>query len=426
MLAWSPTGTFGTPSNGTTYTAGDVITGGGTVLYAGSAAVFSHSGLTPETDYFYKAFSFDGTTAYSVGMTADATTSALPVLAVTPPNQNVSPPSGNTAFSVTSNTGWTVTSDQTWCSVDPSGTGNGTITAVFAENLIPVARIASITVTVNGLTPITVTVTQAGALPTLLVTPPDQPVNDPAGNTTFDVSSNSDWSVTSDQTWCTVTSSGTGNGQITADYLLNPSINQRIANIIVTVGGLTPVNVTVTQAGAAPMLSVTPPNQPVSSDAGTLNYVVTSNVDWTASSDSAWCSVTQSGTGNGTIVADYLENPYHSSRVATISVTGTGLMPQLVTVSQSLSTASVPELLVNGMRIYPNPAKGLLTVAVDKAKYPNLEVSLLDLAGTKVINRKCSGEKEYRFDLTSVPQGCYFVRIDTGRDIMVKKLVIIR
>jgi hypothetical protein len=64
---------------------------------------------------------------------------------------------------VTSNTGWTVTSDQSWCTVDPSGSGNGIITATNAENLSTLSRIANITVTVAGLTPVTVTVTQAGA-----------------------------------------------------------------------------------------------------------------------------------------------------------------------------------------------------------------------------------------------------------------------
>ncbi|MDD3144046.1 MAG: hypothetical protein PHG32_07600, partial [Candidatus Cloacimonetes bacterium] len=36
MVAWSATGTFGAPIAGTTYSAGNSITGGGTVLYNGS------------------------------------------------------------------------------------------------------------------------------------------------------------------------------------------------------------------------------------------------------------------------------------------------------------------------------------------------------------------------------------------------------
>jgi hypothetical protein len=74
MLAWSATGSFGTPVDGTTYSAGSTISGGGTVLYNGSNTDFNHTGLTSGTKYFYKAWSVDLTTKYSSGVTEDATT----------------------------------------------------------------------------------------------------------------------------------------------------------------------------------------------------------------------------------------------------------------------------------------------------------------------------------------------------------------
>jgi hypothetical protein len=74
MLAWSSDGVFGTPVNGTTYSASDVISGGGTVLYNGASTSYSHTGLTPGTTYYYKAWSVDGSTDYSTGITDDATT----------------------------------------------------------------------------------------------------------------------------------------------------------------------------------------------------------------------------------------------------------------------------------------------------------------------------------------------------------------
>ena len=74
MVAWSSDGTFGTPADGTTYSAGNSITGGGTVLYNGSAISYNHTSLTAGTQYFYKAFSVDGSVAYSAGVTDDATT----------------------------------------------------------------------------------------------------------------------------------------------------------------------------------------------------------------------------------------------------------------------------------------------------------------------------------------------------------------
>ena len=174
----------------------------------------------------------------------------VPTLSVTPSNQAVASPAGATSFNVLSNSTWTSTSNQSWCTVTPAGTGNGSITAAFTENTSVTARVANVTVTVAGLTPIVVTVSQAGATPALAVTPSTQNVTAPAGNTSFTVTSNTAWSVISDQTWCTVNPSGSGNGSIAAAYAQNITTSARTANITVSASGVSPVTVTLVQAGA--------------------------------------------------------------------------------------------------------------------------------------------------------------------------------
>lgn len=72
VLAYNTSSTFGTPVNGTSYSAGNPITGGGTVLYNGSALSFNHTALTTGTTYYYKLWSYDGATEYSTGTTANA------------------------------------------------------------------------------------------------------------------------------------------------------------------------------------------------------------------------------------------------------------------------------------------------------------------------------------------------------------------
>ncbi len=74
MVAYNTTNTFGTPSDGTTYAVGADL-GGATVIYNGSATTYHHTGLTANTHYYYKAWSVDGSTNYSSGVTTDATTS---------------------------------------------------------------------------------------------------------------------------------------------------------------------------------------------------------------------------------------------------------------------------------------------------------------------------------------------------------------
>lgn len=80
LIAWSPTGVFGTPLDGTTYSAGGSIPGGGTVLQYNNSTSFSHTGLTAATTYYYKAWSYSGT-SYSTGTSTYATTFCNPTTA---------------------------------------------------------------------------------------------------------------------------------------------------------------------------------------------------------------------------------------------------------------------------------------------------------------------------------------------------------
>ena len=130
----------------------------------------------------------------------------------------------------------------------PSGTGNGPIIATYMENTTFNQRVASVTVMVAGLAPQVVTVTQAGETRTILVTPSNKNVSAAAGTTDFTVTSNSDWVAVSNSPWCTVTPSGTGNGTITATYTDNSGLPRK-DTITVTVTGLTPQQVTVSQDG---------------------------------------------------------------------------------------------------------------------------------------------------------------------------------
>ncbi len=286
---------------------------------------------------------------------------ASPTLSVTPPNQNVTAPAGNTSFTVTSNSAWTVSSNAAWCTVTPSGTGNGTITATYTQNILLTGRTANVTVTVIGLTPVVVTVTQAAGSATLSVTPANQNVSAVAGSVNYVVTSNSPWTTSSNSAWCTLTPSGTGDGTLVATYTANTLPASRIASITVTVIGLTPVTVTLTQSGLSPTLSVTPANQNVTAPAGNTSFSVTSNSAWTVTSNAAWCTATPSGTGNGTIVATYLENTGLPSRVANITVTVAGLGPVTVTVTQAGTT---PTLLVTPLNINVPSTSGVANYTV--------------------------------------------------------------
>jgi hypothetical protein len=85
-------------------------------------------------------------------------------LNLTPSNQSVTyGPAATTTFTVTSTCSWTAVSDQTWCTVTPSGSGNGSIAASYTQNITTIERIAHITISAAGITPVVVTITQSGA-----------------------------------------------------------------------------------------------------------------------------------------------------------------------------------------------------------------------------------------------------------------------
>jgi hypothetical protein len=173
-----------------------------------------------------------------------------------------------------------------------------------------------------------------------------------------------------------------------------------------------------------PMLSISPQNQEVSAPAGTTSFTITSNTNWSAVSDSSWCTVTSSGSGNGTIAVNYSENPYHQPRIANIRISVAGLPDQTVTVTQAKSTIGVEKRQENFFQIYPNPTKGLFRIISAEDEKEPVDVTIQDLTGKIILEKHYKGEKEYDIDFSSAPRGCYFIIIRTCKFSIVRKLII--
>ena len=227
---------------------------------------------------------------------------------------------GNTTFRITSNRNWTVEDNADWITVTPtSGSNDGELTVTYLENTNKIQRIGRITVTGGGITR-TVTVTQSATPFTLKVSPSNQSVTNTSGSTAFTITSNTSWVVSDDVEWLNVTpTNGTDNGAIIANYLENTTTSQRVGTITVTGGGITRT-VTVTQAAAPFILTVSPSNQSVTNVSGSTAFTVTSNTDWTVEDDADWITVTPtSGSNDGTLTVTYLENTNTIQRVGTIT-----------------------------------------------------------------------------------------------------------
>jgi hypothetical protein len=297
---------------------------------------------------------------------------------------------------------------------------------VYEANTLPDQRVSNITVSVPGAPDANVTLTQEGATPYLSVDPYIQNAGVAAGSVIFTVSSNMSWVASSNVAWCTVTSSGNGNGTVTATFGENAFAALRTADITITATGIMPISATVNvvQTGPSATLNVAPAVRTVTDPPGSATFEVTANTSWICTSDATWCQVTTSGTGNGPITATYQQNLTPVIRTASILVMGEGTFPATVKVIQLPSFVSVDENPVNGIEVYPNPTSGMFVISSASSEMMEMKFTILDAKGQLVQARHCIGANSYTFDLTSSASGNYFMKIETGGKIHIMKVIV--
>jgi hypothetical protein len=152
------------------------------------------------------------------------------------------------SFVIYSNIGWTATSDQSWLTLNTnSGSNSASITLTAQANQSTETRSAIVTVSGNNVTPQTILISQDPGIPALTVS--TSLVTIAGDNTaTFDIHSNTDWSITSNQSWLTV-SPGSGRGNATLTLTAEPNVASlsRAASLLITGTGVSPLAVTVLQ-----------------------------------------------------------------------------------------------------------------------------------------------------------------------------------
>ena len=96
---------------------------------------------------------------------------------------------------------------------------------------------------------------------TLSVTPINKTVSKYAEIFTISIESNTDWTISSNETWCVVeSSSGKDNKQITVDIDENSTTSQRTAIITIEGTGVNSVTVTVNQEATSKYITITSPD----------------------------------------------------------------------------------------------------------------------------------------------------------------------
>jgi hypothetical protein len=284
---------------------------------------------------------------------------AAPVLNVDKATIDATVAANSYPIGVTSNLTWTaaVNSGATWCTLTNANatTGNGTVTVNVAENPTVETRTATVTLTSGTLTK-AVAVTQAAAVPTLEVGKTTIDAAVAANSYPIGVTSNLTWTATvnSAATWCTLTNAtATGNGTVTVNIAANPSGDQRAATVMLSAGTFTR-QVSITQAGASPTLSVDKTSLSFNMYAGSESIAVNSNMTWTTEVDAGttWCTILPStGTGNGMVMVSVAENTTSNTRTATVFFIA-GTLYRQVTITQAPALTTSPTTINLSASIY--------------------------------------------------------------------------
>lgn len=162
---------------------------------------------------------------------------------------------GEQAMTVTATATWTISksSGNDWLTIKPESGNGGTsqVTLTAVENTLKEVRTATLTIRSGNLTK-SVDVSQSAANPEVSLDTNNLEFTSDNGLKTFKITSNTSWTVVSDQTWCSVSpTSGSGDGSVTVSVQENTSTTVRTATITIESDAVTKT-IAVTQSGAAP------------------------------------------------------------------------------------------------------------------------------------------------------------------------------
>ena len=229
------------------------------------------------------------------------------------------------SLNVTSNIAWTATSSASWAKLNKTnGSGNAQIAVTAEENTAITQRSATITIkTADGKASATVKVTQSAANVIFSVDKNEHSVAAAGGDFTVKVTHNIGYKINSQPEWVKQADKTTSGNTDTFSFKAeaNTSTVAREGVIVFCNDNNECVPVTVKQAGANATLSVSPASMTFTAKSESKTFTVTSNTDWTMTSDAAWVKLSATdGSGNAQVTVTAEENTATKQRIATITL----------------------------------------------------------------------------------------------------------
>jgi PKD repeat protein len=163
--------------------------------------------------------------------------------------------------------------------------------------------------------------------------------------------------------------------------------------------------------------------------ADTTKFEITSNISWTIECDQNWLTImTYSGLGNDTITITVSENPDAAPRTAHVTVSGTDVETQIISIIQESGTIGISQKY-NGnlILVFPNPNNGQFNLELDNDLSGEIAIRIYSSDGcySQILTlMKFKGQTTRIINLNNHAKGVYFVQLITKEQTVVKRVVV--
>jgi len=92
-----------------------------------------------------------------------------------------------------------------------------------------------------------------------------------------------------------------------------------------------------------------------------------------------------------------------------------------------ISTTAIENNSENQLSVYPNPTIGIFNIAISNASISELVITIVDIQGKEVfssVDKNVNGEFNKQIDLEELSKGLYYIKVNTGTDVMIQKLIV--
>ncbi len=273
-----------------------------------------------------------------------------------------------------------------------------------------------------GLILTTAKITISGETPALSVLPSTLDIQDTANSTgIIKVTSNTAWSVSSSEAWLALSdTSGMLNDSVIVNATANQDTTIRSAIVTFSAAGVIDQTVTVTQE-AKPYLLVSKPVLLINATTAIFNII--SNTTWTINSSETWLTANPaSGSNSHTITLTAEANPSSSQRIAEVTISGTGVLSNIISVTQAGTAPSeISQAAVEDVNIFPCPVIDKVKVRLSQSELPS-EISIYSIDGKQLALQKTTSTLN-EIDMTKFKSGIYILRIMMSGNIIEKKMI---